>query len=1369
MRKDEKDDSAVPPSGDTPGGLPPDDARGGSPAVSPKPPRRRRGLRVLAWTAGVLVLLVVLLAGAVLGAVTTERGTRLAWRTAVAVLGGRLSGTLDGGSLASGVRLRDVAWVSPGGAGTEVRIDRVEGRWALTRAPLRLSVDYLRAGTIDVSVVPSKSSAPASGLPANLDLPLQLNVSDLRFETLRVHQAGTTTELAHLVFHGASDGRHHTAALERLDTPFGALTANVALDGARPFAIDGAASYTGKVAKAPVNAHATLSGSLEALVVALDASGMKLAGRAHIEAAPFGAVPLTRATLAFDHVNPRELAPGAPVADLAIRAELVPAAPGAGTPKQAAVAGAGALVVTGPVSIVNATPGLIADGKLPLVDVRANVRLDAQAQRIDDFVLRTLREGSVSGHGSLASPRGRFDLKVANLDPTLFSAALRPMRLGGPVAVTLDGGTQRATVDLTDPKLALGLSVDVATDAGATTVHRARVSAGRGRIDLSGVLKHDKASSYDLKATFVDFNPLAFSTLSAPAIAAPSGKTPATAARGPRAARPVEARVNSTVAATGALAPALSAKLQFKLGESVYDGVPMTGQGSVQLAGTRLLPSQADLSVAGNRVSLNGSFGAPGDRLRFAVDAPQLERLGFGLQGLVSAHGELTGTLAHPNVAADYRAAGVVVGSNRIGTAEGRAEIRDGANGALALSVAARDLALGSLTLQSLDAKLAGTRAKHTLDASALGSADGRMINLHVAAAGGLVESRAGSRWDGTLTQLVNRGTPSVSLDAPLSVSAGAGHVVLGATKLSIEGAVIALRSFALDHGTLRTAGTLSNLSLARALQVRETLTGERAPVRTDLVLDGDWDVTLASVASGHVQIRRRAGDVTVEAGRGLASLGLTDLTARAEFGAGNRLNAVLHAKASRIGTADATLGVPFAVRDGVAGVVNDGALSGTIRVDVPALRTTGGLMGPSYLFDGRAALNLTVAGTPAKPGLSGTLTGDNLGVTVVDQGVQLKDGIMRVKLTDNLVEFQQVEFHGAEGTLRALGRVRLDGGAPDLAASIVADKLELFAAPDRKLSLSGSASVKNDGPRGQLAINGKFTVDRALFDLPESSAPALSDDVVIVRPDGSIPGETKTPTGVPKALAEKPAPSLAPHANVDIDLGSRFRFKGHGADLGLRGTITVMSAPGLPLRAVGDVRVTEGSTYSTFGRKLTIENGFFTFNGPIANPGINILAMRRNQEVEAGVQVTGTVQSPTAKLVSEPNVTDNEKLSWLLFGHGTDTGNNLGQQNTMTTALALLGSATGKRVAQTVGLDEFSVGQSEVGLTDPQVVLLSKAINERFVLGYEQGLQSASNAFKATLNLSRFWSVSAYGGTFDGVDLNYTRRFDRWWWARRR
>ncbi|WP_323120959.1 translocation/assembly module TamB domain-containing protein [Burkholderia alba] len=1339
--------------------IPPPDDTPREPAPAPEPPRKRRALKAFAWTAALVAVLVALLAGALVAAATTERGTRLAWQAAVKLLGGRLAGTLDGGTLATGVRLSRFAWTSPDGSGTEVRIDRVTGRWVLTRAPLRLTVDTLRAGTIDVRIPPSTTPETPAAMPDDLRLPLQLTVRDLRFDTLLIHDAGSTTELANLILQGRSDGRHHDATLDRLDTPFGALTAKARLDGVKPFPLDGEATYAGKLADEPVSAQARVSGSLAALVAELDASGMKLAGRGHIEAAPFSDVPLTRATLAFDHVNPQAFAPGAPLADLAVRAQLEPAPADPKHPK--------AFVVTGPVSIVNAKPGTLGDNLLPVVDAHANVRLDEHEQRIDALTLRAIRDGSVTGGGALAGGRGRFDLKVANLDLNAFVAALRPMKLAGPVGVTLASGAQTIVFDLADPKLALGAKAKVTIDAKQTTIADARVTAGKGRIDLAGALKHDAHSSYDLKATLSDFDPLALAALgAAPAAGKPGAGAPrkAAPAGGPRAGN---ASVNGTLAATGALGPVFSTRAQFRLGNSIYDGLPLTGQGTLQMAGARILPSNVNLSIAGNQVDLNGSFGAAGDRLRFNVDAPQLDRLGFGLAGLVQAQGDLTGSFAHPNVSAEYKASGVVFGENRIGSAQGRAEIRDGAQGALVVSADASDLALGAVKLKTLSAKLNGTRAKHTLDASALGTAGGRVINLTLAAAGGVIESREGARWDGTVTRLANRGTPAVSLDTPLTISAGANRVTLSAAKLSVEGAAIDLKSFVLDHGKLRTAGSISNLSVARALEVRQELTGERSPLRTDLILDGDWDVALADTATGYVQIKRRGGDVTIESGRGVASLGITDISARAAFAAGNRLNATVHAQANRIGTIDASVAVPFALRDGVFSVADDAPLSGKIDADVPALKTTGGLFGPSYLLDGRAALRLTVAGTPSKPNVSGMLTGDDLSATLVDQGVQLKDGVVRVKLTDNLVEFQQVEFHGAQGTLRAIGRVRLDGSEPDLTASIVADKLELFAAPDRKLSLSGKATVENDGPRGGIAINGKFTVDRALFDLPEESAPHLSDDVVIVRADGTVRGETQTGTAIakPTPAADKPAPSLAPRANVDIDLGNDFRFKGHGADLGLRGTITVMSAPGLPLRAVGNVRVSEGSTYTSFGRKLAIENGFFTFNGPVSNPGINILAMRRNQEVEAGVQVTGTIQAPVAKLVSEPNVADNEKLSWLLFGHGTDQGNNLGQQNTMTTALALLGSATGKRVAQTFGLDEFSIGRSDVGLTDPQVVMVSKAINERFVLGYEQGLQSASNAFKATINLTRFWSVSAYTGTFQGVDLNYTRRFDRWWW----
>jgi translocation and assembly module TamB len=1442
------DVSAQPPV--QPPGNPPS---GAEPPGTPEPPpakRRRAGrllLKTLAALVVVLVLVVALALGLLYGALTTERGTAYAWQAAVKLLGGKLSGTLESGALANGVRLREVRWRALDGSGTDIQIDRVSGRWALMREPWRFTIDYLHVGTVDARIgASSSSSSEPLKLPQDLRLPMQLEIRDVQVDKLLLHQGTSTTEFSHFAFHGRSDGRHHEAAVERLDTPFGAVTASAKLDGVRPFPLTGDVGYSGKVNDEAVQVGGHLSGTLANLVAELDASGMKLAGHAQVEATPFGEVPLKRATLTFDHVNPQAFAPGAPLADLAVRAELQPEGqeagevgasaasgasgasvttslnsaqrPTAGHPASASEArtagkSAAGLTVAGHVSIVNARPGAIDQHLLPLIDANADVRLDASAQRISNLAVRLVKSATLTGSGALSGKRGQFDLQVASLDLNALQATVRPTQLSGPIAIRLNDDIQTVTLDLADPKAALRAQGKLTMDPARLSFNDVRITSGKGRIDLSGALKHDANSSYNLKAQLTDFDPLtlasqmpsrapvngpavpqseAKSRLSAQAAAqagstagaksaAPADKaaaavkntgkavvkkevierkTPAPKRAAPPA-RKIEAKVNGTLSATGMLAPVFTTKAEFKLGPSVYDGLPLTGGGTVQLAGSRILPSHANLSVAGNQVDLQGSFGARGDRLRFHIDAPALERLGFGLAGLVAADGDLTGSFEHPNVVLNYKADSVVLSSNRIGHAEGHAELRDGANGALVFTTDARNVSAGGVDLATLTARLTGTRASHSLEAAATGKLQDRPLDLTLAANGKLTEARDGTRWDGTVTRLQNRGTPALNLESPLAVSAGPRRLTLGATRLTLEGAVLSLKSFSFDHGKVQSAGSLTGISVARLQDLRREITGTPPAVKTDLIFDGDWDFALGTTASGHIQLRRRSGDVTVEIGRGLASLGISDIAARAEFSGGNRLNATVRAQASRIGVIDADAHTTLVERDGFLSVNEEGALTGNVNANVPSLKTTGGLFGPSYLLDGHLALKLALGGTVAKPNLTGSLLGDGLSATLVDQGVQLKDGVVRVALSHNLVDFQQVEFHGASGTLRATGRVRLDGAEPDLTASIVADKLELFAAPDRNLSLTGSASVANAGAQGGMAINGKFTVDHALFDMPEQSAPKLGDDVVVVRPDGTVAGERPRP--VPGS--NKPIGPFAPRANIDINLGNNFRFRGQGADLGLTGTITAMSAPNLPLRAVGNVRVTQGSTYTAFGRKLNIENGFFTFNGPVANPGINILAMRRNQQVEAGVSVTGTVNFPVAKLVSEPNVPDNEKLSWLLFGHGTDQGNNLGQQSTMTTALALLGSASGKRIAQTFGLDEFSIGRSEVGLTDPQVVMVSKAINEWLVIGYEQGLQSASNAVKATVNLTRYWSVAAYGGTFDGIELLYTRRYDRIKW----
>lgn len=1085
-----------------------------------------RGWRVIGWLVPGILAIAVLMAGALLYASHTEKGTRSLWQIALMLSGGRLSGALDGGTLASGLHVQQLAWRAKG---NQIYIDRIDGQWGFARKPWRLQVDWLRIGTVDTHFAASPKTAKTPSLPSlpkKLALPFAFEILELRVDRLRLHQvpldtphiadetgkaSASVTEFRGLAVRARSDRDRHQLTVEQLITPFGELKGEFQLDARQPFALTGTAHFLSRPHPKSVwpiqQVHLRLSGSLEQMIIDVDALGAKLVSHARIEITP------------------------------------------------------------------------------------------------------------------------------------PFSA--------------------------------------------------------------------------------------------------------------------------SSVAA--------AAELKFKLYDSVYAGLPLTGSGIVQLGAERVLLNSVQLSIAGNTTVWQGSLGQPGDQLWFELNAPHLERLAAfysGLSGRFKAKGHLSGHFAKPNIVASYQAASLGLGQTRIEQATGQIEMHEAANSALVLNLDGRNLVMPGVTMQTLKARVAGTRERHRLTANAVGQASKKPFDLSMAAHGSLQSTLAKMSWHGTLTQFENRGSllnvaaglPILRLAAPVAISIEPKRFSLGAMQLEIEQAMLDLRALVYEPGLLRSAGTLKGIDASWLLRLEQALTGKMDAFKTDLVLDGDWDFSLGERATGYLQLMRRTGDVRLNASRKFTALGLDLLSARVDLSGQRQAHLNLRAHAARLGVLEANLHSSLSLNQGQLSIAPKAPLSGRIAVSLPSLKTMSALLGPQYVFEGRLAMDLTLAGQIAKPKFSGLLSGDDLAANLLDDEIALTRGIVRIALSENRVDFRQVEFHGVEGTLRILGSIALDHVNPALSAKIVADKFELFATPDKQLSLSGQAVLANHDAAGGLAIDGDFKIDHALFDLPATSAPKLGDDVVIIRANDELAGAALNlvaPDG------ERSAGRFLPAAKIHIDLGRDFRFHGAGADLKLRGKLGVTSEFNQPLHAVGDIRVAQGSTYEAFGRKLAIENGYFGFNGPIANPSINVLAMRRNQEVEVGVQVSGTLRMPNARLVSEPNLPDSEKISWLLFGHGSSDSMNLGQTNTAAAAFALLGGVGGKRIAQTIGLDEFSIGQSEAGLTDPQVANLAKALNERFVLGYEQGLTTAASIFKATWQFSRSWSLTAHTGTLNGIDLLFNRRFD--------
>ncbi|MEB0164518.1 translocation/assembly module TamB domain-containing protein, partial [Glaciimonas sp. CA11.2] len=747
----------------------------------------------------------------------------------------------------------------------------------------------------------------------------------------------------------------------------------------------------------------------------------------------------------------------------------------------------------------------------------------------------------------------------------------------------------------------------------------------------------------------------------------------------------------------GKLAPTLQLKLAFNILDSVYDHLPMTGKGVINLLDKRLLPSEAQISVAGNNAQLKGNFGVPGNHFNFKVDAPELQRLGFGLSGALNTEGQVSGSIQKPVVKATYRAEKLVFGAQQIDSLSGQADIQadlsakvSAATNRLQVSIEAHGYRGPDIALSKMNASLSGTFGDHSLKLDTVGTVRDKPLALTLAAQGKVIQNATGYGWQGTLGELKNQGIPRVSLDTPLSISVAGDKIILGATRLTIADAVIDLKNLSIDHGRIQSAGAVNALNVKTVVDLVHEFTGTAPPLKTDLVLDSRWDFGLSDSATGFVEINRRSGDIRVTSGRGDIPLGLTELRLRADL-QGTQVNVNTALSAAKIGSVNVQVKLGLnRIGNGLM-ITDNASLSGAVKASVPQLKTVGSLIGPQVGLDGNLKMELKLDGVLGQPTLSGTVAGDNLAVTLYDQGIKLRDGIARFNVEKNVIALQQLEFHGGDGTLRANGQLQLGKSNPDVTATIVADRLQLFASPDRQLMLSGQAKVANVNE--QLHVDGKFTIDKALFDLPKTSAPALGDDVVIVRNDGKTRSAPLTDKQKIAKTAEKPAGSLTPIMNIDVNFGNDFRFRGSGADLKLGGTMSVHSEPFAPLRASGTIRVTDG-TYEVFGRKLAIERGLINFTGPLNNPNINILAMRRNQDVEAGAEISGYASSPRVKLVSEPNVSDEEKLSWLMFGHGSDSSA-LGQRQAAGQALAFLGNYGGKKIAQGVGLDEFSIGSS--------------------------------------------------------------------------
>jgi translocation and assembly module TamB len=227
------------------------------------------------------------------------------------------------------------------------------------------------------------------------------------------------------------------------------------------------------------------------------------------------------------------------------------------------------------------------------------------------------------------------------------------------------------------------------------------------------------------------------------------------------------------------------------------------------------------------------------------------------------------------------------------------------------------------------------------------------------------------------------------------------------------------------------------------------------------------------------------------------------------------------------------------------------------------------------------------------------------------------------------------------------------------------------------------------------------------------------------------------------------------------VNLGEKLQVRGRGLDAKLRGELRITS-PGGHLAVNGTVRAEDG-TYAAYGPKLAIDRGLITFSGSVENPRLDIEATRPDIDTRVGVIISGTPANPRVRLFSEPDMSDIDKLSWLLLGRASDGLGGSDMALLQRAALALFAGEGGgptDQITKALGLDDISLRQQTDGDVTQTVLAVGKQLSKRWYVGYERGLNATTGSFELIYRIAQRFTLRLQSGDDSSVDLIWTWRW---------
>ncbi|EGQ7685409.1 TPA: translocation/assembly module TamB [Vibrio parahaemolyticus] len=406
-------------------------------------------------------------------------------------------------------------------------------------------------------------------------------------------------------------------------------------------------------------------------------------------------------------------------------------------------------------------------------------------------------------------------------------------------------------------------------------------------------------------------------------------------------------------------------------------------------------------------------------------------------------------------------------------------------------------------------------------------------------------------------------------------------------------------------------------------------------------------------------------------------------------------------------------------------------------------------LIGEYSLFKANMNTDLALSGDVMHPKVNGQFLIDQMKLQGEVTPIDINSGQV-------VINFKGHQADLDAGIITPDGKLEITGDADwrDLQdwrtrARVFAKELKVDMPPMVKIKVEPDMTIDVTPQLAKVEGNINLPWGRIVIEELPPSAVGVSSDTVILNKDL-------------QPVDEVAAMPFNVETDINIKIGDDFQLAAFGLKGGLKGSLNVTQKDKGPF-IVGEVNIVDGS-YRSFGQDLVIEEGKILMNGPADQPYVSIKAIRNpdntQDDVIAGVRVTGPASDPSVEIFSEPAMPQANALSYLLRGQDID-GESGG--NAMTTTLIGLSLAKSGRVVGEIG-EAFGVQDLQLdtaGSGDDSQVTVSGYILPGLQVKYGVGIFNSLGEFTVRYRLMQDLYLEAVSGVDSAVDLLYQFEFD--------